>query len=61
MELRIQVSSSEVDESPDIQSEVSQKEEKNIIHEHIYMESRKTVLMNLLQGRNRDSDTEKDF
>ena len=37
MELRIRVSSSEVDESPDIQSEVSQKEE-NKYHTltHIY-------------------------
>ena len=37
MELRIRVSSSEVDESPDIQSEVSQKE-KHKYHKltHIY-------------------------
>ena len=42
-----------------IQNEVSQKEKnKSLVLMHIYMESRKMVLMNFLQGRNRDADIE---
>ena len=44
---------------PIIQSEVSQKEEnKYSILTRIYMESRKMVLMNLLQGSNGDTGIE---
>ena len=44
---------------PIIQSEVSQKEEnKYSILTRIYMESRKMVLMNLLQDSSGDADTE---
>ena len=45
-----------------IQSEVSQKEKKNIVYQHIYMESRKMAVMNLqrrlmnLEGSNGDAD-----
>ena len=44
---------------PVIQSEVCQNE-KNKYHIliQIYMESRRMVLMNLLQGRDRDTDAE---
>ena len=44
---------------PVIQSEVCQNE-KNKYHIliQIHMESRRMVLMNLLQGRDRDTDTE---
>ena len=34
------------------------KRKTNIIYEHIYMESRKIVLGNLLVGRNRGKDIE---
>ena len=44
---------------PVILSEVSQKEKsKDCIITHTYMESRKMPLMDLLQVRNRDTDTE---
>ena len=35
---------------PIVQSEVSQRK-TNIVYEHIYMESRKMVLMNLFAGQ----------
>ena len=42
-----------------IQNEVSQKEKNQyLVLMYIYMESRKMVLMNFLQGRNRDADIE---
>ena len=37
-----------------IQSAVSQKEKISIVYEHIYMEPRKMVMMNLFEGRNRE-------
>ena len=44
---------------PVIQGEVSQKEKKKqYTYWCIYMEPRKMVLMNLLQGRNRGTDRE---
>ena len=38
---------------PIIQSKVSQKRKTNIIYDHIYMESRKIVLMDLLSRQQR--------
>ena len=40
------------------QNEVSQKEKKTNILTHIYMESRKMVLMVLSAGQNRDMDVQ---
>ena len=41
-----------------IQSEVSQKVKNKYVYSCIYMESRKKVLMNLLQASNGDADIE---
>ena len=43
---------------PIIHSKVSQKEKNKYYILSIYMEYRKMVLINLLQGRNRDTDIE---
>ena len=38
---------------------VKQSQKNKYLYNHIYTESRKTVLMNLLTGRNRDTGIEK--
>ena len=41
-----------------IQTEVSQKNKAKYIYLHIYIKSRKMVLINLFAGQNRDTDIE---
>ena len=55
----MQVSSNEVDEPRACYTEWSKSErEKRLLYIITYMESRKMVLINYLQGRNRDTDRE---